>query len=163
MLILPSVGVWNALVMRSFFNGIPVDIAESARMDGAREFRILLQLILPLSMPVITIISLYIRVGAWNDWFAGQYFIMMKPHLTPAATLLNQLLSQTNYAMSTVTSETGSGLTTRGSEYYQAASKVTTESLRMAFMVIIVLPIMCIYPFLQKYFVKGALVGSLKG
>lgn len=163
-LILPSLySVWNMLIMRSFFAGIPEEMAESARIDGAREFRILVQLIYPVSLPVMVTVGLYVGVGAWNDWFTGQYFIMMKPHLTPAATLLNQLLSQTNHATSAVATDAGSSLAARGSEFYQQASKVTTESLRMAFVILIMVPIMCVYPFLQKHFVKGAMVGSLKG
>lgn len=163
-LILPGLySVWNMLIMRSFFGTIPAEMAESARIDGAREVRILFQLVLPVSLPVMVTVGLYVGVGAWNDWFTGQYFIMMKPHLTPAATLLNQLLTQTNITTTAVTTETGSAMAGRSSDFFHQASKVTTESLRMAFVILIMVPIMCVYPFLQKHFVKGAMVGSLKG
>ena len=161
-LIFPSLySVWNTLIMRAFFSGLPDSIAESARIDGAGELRIFIRLILPLSLPVLATVGLYIGVGCWNDWFTGQYFIMMRPKLLPAATLLNRLLQETSVAMSKA-GDSGASLQLTD-EMHQSMSNVTTESLRMTFVIIIVTPIMCIYPFLQKYFVKGALLGSLKG
>ena len=160
-LILPSLySVWNAFVLRTFFSGLPDAIAESARIDGAREFTIFLRLILPLSTPVLATIALYIGVGIWNDWFTGQYFILMKPKLEPAATTLNQLLAQSNFSSSTGSNSKVAGA---GASLFTSTTTTTTESLQMAFIVIIITPIMCVYPFLQKYFVKGALIGSVKG
>lgn len=153
-LILPSLySVWNTFVMRTFFNGIPSSIAESARLDGAGELTIFFRLILPLSTPVLATIALYIGVGVWNDWFTGEYFIVMRDELQPAATTLNRLLSRGD--RSTAVTVPGAGA--------QVIERTTGESLQMAFVVLIIFPIMCVYPFLQKYFVKGALLGSVKG
>lgn len=153
-LIIPSLySVWNTFVMRTFFNGIPSSIAESARLDGAGEMTIFFRLILPLSTPVLATIALYIGVGVWNDWFTGEYFIMMRDELQPAATTLNRLLSRGD--RSTAVTVPGAGA--------QVIERTTSESLQMAFVVLIIFPIMCVYPFLQKYFVKGALLGSVKG
>ena len=164
-LILPSLySVWDAFVMRTFFSNLPDCIPESARIDGAGELTIFFRLILPLSTPVLATIALYTGVGVWNDWFTGQYFILMKQKLLPAATVLNQLLAQT--AAQNETSQMvglGNMVATGANSSGASATTYTSESLRMAFLVIIVFPIMCVYPFLQKYFVKGALIGSVKG
>lgn len=161
-LIIPSLySVWNVFILRTFFSGLPEAIAESARIDGAGELTIFFKLILPMSTPVLATVALYIGVGTWNDWFTGEYFIMMKPELLPAATTLNQLLAQSNFARGGNSS--GMAIMGQGAQTYQSTSSTTTESLRMAFIVIIIFPIMCVYPFLQKYFVKGALIGSVKG
>jgi len=160
-LILPSLySVWNTFIFRTFFNGIPDSIAESARIDGASEMKIYFRLILPLSKPVLATIALYIGVGIWNDWFTGEYFILMRDEIQPAATILNKLLAQSNFSSSAARNEMVAGA---GSSLFVNTTTTTTESLRMAFIVITITPIMCVYPFLQKYFVKGALIGSVKG
>ena len=160
-LILPSLySVWNTFIFRTFFNGLPDSIAESARIDGASEVKIYFRLILPLSKPVLATIALYIGVGIWNDWFTGEYFILMRDEIQPAATILNKLLAQSNFSASATRNEMVAGA---GSSLFVNTATTTTESLRMAFIIITITPIMCIYPFLQKYFVKGALIGSVKG
>ena len=160
-LILPSLySVWNTFIFRTFFNGLPDSIAESARIDGASEMKIYFRLILPLSKPVLATIALYIGVGIWNDWFTGEYFILMRDEIQPAATILNKLLAQSNFSASATRNEMVAGA---GSSLFVNTATTTTESLRMAFIIITITPIMCVYPFLQKYFVKGALIGSVKG
>ncbi len=160
-LILPSLySVWNTFIFRTFFNGIPDSIAESARIDGATEMKIYFRLILPLSKPVLATIALYIGVGIWNDWFTGEYFILMRDEIQPAATILNKLLAQSNFSQAATRNEMVAGA---GSSMFVNTATTTTESLRMAFVIIAITPIMCVYPFLQKYFVKGALIGSVKG
>ncbi len=160
-LILPSLySVWNTFIFRTFFNGIPDSIAESARIDGASEMKIYFRLILPLSKPVLATIALYIGVGIWNDWFTGEYFILMREEIQPAATILNKLLAQSNFSSSAAQNDLMPGA---GASVFYDTSTTTTESLRMAFIIITITPIMCVYPFLQKYFVKGALIGSVKG
>lgn len=159
-LILPSLySVWNTFIMRTFFQSIPDSIAESARIDGATEVRIFFILLLPLSKPVLATVALYIGVGVWNDWFTGEYFILMRDEIQPAATMLNKLLAQSNFNASGSASDLIPGQ--NASLYVNTTT--TTESLRMAFIIITIFPILCVYPFLQKYFVKGALVGSVKG
>ena len=159
-LILPSLySVWNAFILRTFFQGIPDAIAESARIDGASELRIFFQLILPLSTPVLATIALYIGVGIWNDWFTGQYFILMHDDIQPAATRLNQLLAQSNFGQKV----SENAMPGQGASTFVNTTSTTTESLRMAFIIITIFPIMCVYPFLQKYFARGAMIGSVKG
>ena len=160
-LILPSLySVWNTFIMRTFFQSIPDSIAESARIDGATEVRIFFILLLPLSKPVLATVALYIGVGVWNDWFTGEYFILMRDEIQPAATMLNKLLAQSNFNAASNAPDLVPG---QGASLYASTTTTTTESLRMAFIIITIFPIMCAYPFLQKYFVKGALVGSVKG
>lgn len=160
-LILPSLySVWNTFIMRTFFQSIPDSIAESARIDGATEVRIFFILLLPLSKPVLATVALYIGVGVWNDWFTGEYFILMRDEIQPAATMLNKLLAQSNFNASGSASDLIPG---QNASLYVNTTTTTTESLRMAFIIITIFPILCVYPFLQKYFVKGALVGSVKG
>lgn len=160
-LILPSLySVWNTFILRTFFQGIPDAIGESARIDGANELTIFFRLMLPLSKAALATVALYIGVGVWNDWFTGQYFILMNDEIQPAATMLNKLLAQSNFTNSAATNDLVAGA---GSSVFTSDTTTTTESLRMAFVIITITPIMCVYPFLQKYFVKGALIGSVKG
>ncbi|MDI6619506.1 MAG: carbohydrate ABC transporter permease [Clostridiales bacterium] len=152
---------FNAIVLRTFFYTIPESLKESARIDGCSEIQIFFKIMLPLSMPALATIALFVGVGNWNDWFTGAYFVTTKRELYTAATLLNDLLSQATFESST-------GSTGQKAQINEAlaasVSKATTpESLKMAFLVILTIPIMCIYPFLQKYFVKGVMIGSIKG
>jgi putative aldouronate transport system permease protein len=159
-LILPSIySFFNALILRTFFNTIPDSLNESARIDGASEITIFFRIILPLSVPVIATVALFIGVGAWNDWFSGAYYLSRRRDLFPAATLLYDLMSQAVFE----TNPDIVGNTTRNEALLAGQSSATTpESLKMAFLIILTFPIMCIYPFLQKYFVTGIMVGSIK-
>lgn len=159
-LILPSIyNFFNALILRTFFNTIPESLQESARIDGASEFKIFFRIMLPLSVPVIATVALFIGVGAWNDWFTGAYYLTRRRDLYPAATLLYDLMSQAVYE----TNPDVAGNVTRNEALLAGQSSATTpESLKMAFLIILTLPIICIYPFLQKYFVTGVMVGSIK-
>jgi putative aldouronate transport system permease protein len=151
---------WNTLIMRAYFNGIPASLSESARIDGASELRIFLWIIIPLSLPVMATISLYNGVGAWNDWFTGAFFISTNS-LRPAATRLQQIIAEASFESSQI----ASGANTQNvNEALQSTrlTGATPESLRMAFIIITITPIICVYPFLQKYFVKGVMVGSIK-
>lgn len=159
-LVLPSLyNFFNAIIMKTFFDGIPVALSDSARIDGASELSIFSRIILPLSMPVLATIALFVGVGCWNDWFTGQFFIQNE-HLQPAATFLNRMISEASFQSMTASSG-GSSIKNMNQAQMQLRG-VTPEALRMTFVIIITLPIICVYPFLQKYFVKGALVGSLK-
>ena len=121
-------------------------------MDGAGDFRILFQIYLPLSMPIVATLALFIGVGHWNDWFTGAYY-QSKTALYPAATLLQRLL---NEATSTI--KIGQESSAIG-----AMQSYTSQSLQMAFVMILTMPIVVVYPFLQKYYVKGVMIGSVKG
>jgi putative aldouronate transport system permease protein len=159
-LVIPSLySFFNAIVMKTFFDGIPASLSESARIDGASELAIFGRIILPLSMPVLATIALFVGVGSWNDWFTGQFFIQNQ-ELQPAATFLNRMISEASFA--TMTGGNGGSAIQNMSETQMQLRGVTPEAMRMTFVIIITTPIICVYPFLQKYFVKGVLVGSLK-
>ncbi|MFC4600961.1 carbohydrate ABC transporter permease [Cohnella hongkongensis] len=158
-LILPMMyNFFNAIVMKTFFDGIPGSLSESARIDGASELSVFAKIILPLSMPVLATIALFVGVGVWNDWFTGQFFVQNED-LYPAATFLNKMISEASFQ--TMTGSSGSSIQNM-SQSQMGLRGVTPEALRMTFVIIITTPIICVYPFLQKYFVKGVLVGSLK-
>lgn len=159
-LIIPSFyNFFNVIIIRTFFNGIPASLPESATIDGASELNIFFRIMLPLSMPVLATIALFVGVGCWNDWFTGQFFVQ-NANLKPAATFLNQMISEASYESMTAQSD-GSSIV-RMNESAMKLKGLTPEALRMTFVIIITVPIICVYPFLQKYFVKGFLVGSLK-
>lgn len=152
--ILPAVfSFFNFLLMRTNFDTIPPELRESAQIDGAGDMRILFQIYIPLSMPVIATLLLFIGVGHWNDWFTGAYY-QSNSDLIPAATLLQKLLNEAT-ASSTIKvgQETANGV----------MQSYTSQSLQMAFVMILTMPIVIVYPFLQKYYVKGVMVGSVKG
>ena len=145
---------WNIIVMRTFFEGISAGLEESAKIDGCNDFRIFMQIILPLSKPTIAVIALFNGVGHWNDWFTGAFFVIDK-NLFPVQTVLQEML--------TIQSKLKE-LTMNSSESVQLARKmVTGESLKMATIVVSTLPIVCVYPFVQKYFVQGVMIGAIKG
>lgn len=150
---------FNAVIIRTFFMGIPASLPESATIDGASELDIFFKIMFPLSMPVLATIALFIGVGNWNDWFTGQFFIQ-EAKLKPAATFLNQMISEASFESMTARSD-GSQIIQMNEEQMKLRG-ITPEALRMTFVMIITVPIVCVYPFLQKYFVKGVLLGSLK-
>ncbi|NLY17596.1 MAG: carbohydrate ABC transporter permease [Clostridiaceae bacterium] len=150
---------FNAVVIRTFFMGIPASLPESATIDGASELDIFFRIMLPLSMPVLATIALFIGVGNWNDWFTGQFFIQ-NAKLKPAATFLNQMISEASYE--TLVGKGDGSQIVQINQDQMRLKGLTPESLRMTFVIIITVPIVCVYPFLQKYFVKGVLLGSLK-
>ncbi len=159
-LVLPSIySFFNALILRTFFNSIPESVQESARIDGASETMIFFRIMLPLSVPVIATVALFIGVGAWNDWFAGAYYLSKRHDLYPAATLLYDLMNQ---AVFETNPEVAGATTSNASLIAGMAAATTPESLKMAFLIILTVPIICVYPFLQKYFVTGIMVGSIK-
>ncbi|PWU67507.1 carbohydrate ABC transporter permease [Gracilibacillus dipsosauri] len=148
---------FHIIIMRTFFQQLPSSLEESAQIDGASNFRVFVSIILPLSMPVLATIALFQGVFHWNDWFTGTYFVT-EESLRPVQTLLNELLTESEALANAAqrASQTGTTVST-------GMISVTPESLRMATLIVATLPIICVYPFLQKYFVKGVMVGSIKG
>ena len=151
---------FNAILLRTFFYTIPESLKESARLDGCTELGAFFRIILPLSAPVMATIALFVGVANWNDWFTGAYFVTRRRDLYPAATLLHDLLSQANFV--NALSSTGGEMMINEALMSSAARSVTPESLKMAFLIILTFPIICIYPFLQKYFTRGIMIGSIK-
>jgi len=144
---------FNVLLMRTFFmTSIPEPIIESARMDGAGEFRTFFSIILPLSLPILATVGLLQTIIYWNDWFNGLVYIT-EPSLFSIQNILNRMLSDIQFL---ATSNLGSNTST-------AAAQIPTTAVRMAIAVIGILPILIAYPFFQKYLVKGIALGSVKG
>ena len=144
-----AIGVWNVLILRNFFSQIPDSIEESAMIDGANEAVILFKLILPLSTAALATIGLFHVVGHWNEWFTGILYIR-DPKKQPAMVILRQIIASAN-AMNL-------NLEGEGSDY-----RPPSYIVRMAMISTIAFPIIVSYPFFQKYFAKGLLVGSIKG
>jgi len=144
---------FNFLLMRTYFNNIPNELRESAELDGANDFSILFRIYLPLSMPVIATIALFVGVGQWNDWFTGAYY-QSNQDLIPAATLLQKLLNEATASSNVKVGQESSAL---------VMQSYTSQSLQMAFVMILTMPIVVVYPFLQKYYVRGVMIGAVKG
>lgn len=156
MLIPNVVGAWSILVARSYFStSIPDSLIESAQMDGASEFTILLRIVLPLSMPIIAVMALFHGVSMWNQYFNALIYIS-DPQLFPLQLILRQILVLNE--VSTETMQAGAiGTATSFVDQINNASLV-----KYAVMIVSSLPLLLIYPLMQKYFVKGILVGSVK-
>ena len=157
--ILPAaISAFNVLVMRSFIDGLPYELIESAKIDGASEYRILFGIIFPLSMPVIATIGLFVCVSQWNQWFDTMMYCSSEKELITLQYKLKQVLDTANSMTGdSVTMDAAASVATEGS------GRVTTQTIRAAMTVISVVPIACVYPFLQKYFVKGMTLGAVKG
>ena len=150
-LIVPSlVSVWNIILVKGFVAGIPFEITESAKIDGTGDFQIFLRLIWPLSTPVIATISLFTALGFWNSWYNTMLFIN-DPHLYSLQYLLYKLINDAQ-AMRQIAAESGEIINT-----------VPIEAMKMALTVIVTGPILLLYPFVQKYFIKGLTLGAVKG
>ena len=150
-LIIPTmVSVWNIILVKGFMGGIPGEITESAKIDGAGDFRIFVKLILPLSKPVIATIGLFTALAYWNDWYMCMLFIYKK-ELFDLQYLLYQLMGSIK-ALREIASQTT-----------VSVSSMPIESTKMALTIVATGPIILVYPFVQKYFVKGLTLGSVKG
>lgn len=152
------VSVWNMFVMKRFFTDIPESLKESARIDGAGNLRILLQIILPLSMPMMASLGLFTAVWHWNDWFSGAFYVQTN-QLMPVQTYLQKLLTADNISMV----KSGNSIAVEASFRQAQTARMTASSVKMAAVMVGTLPVLCVYPFLQRYFVKGMLTGSVKG
>ena len=154
-LVLPgAVNVWNMIIFRTFFIGIPQSLEESAHMDGAGFYRILFQIVAPISLPVISTLALFTAVGHWNAWFDAAIYISDK-NLMPIQNILQQLVN-TNALKETLSKIGGTAAENL------ARTRMTTKSLTMATMIVATVPVLLIYPFIQRYFVHGVMIGSLK-
>jgi len=142
------INVYNMLVIKSYFEGLPDSLEESAKIDGASNMTILARIILPLSLPVLATIGLFYAVMFWNDYFTSLIYIN-SAHLKPLQLYLKELF----------VSSTDAFLRTN----VDASLNVSPQSIQAASIILATLPIIVVYPFLQKYFVKGVLVGSVKG
>lgn len=144
-MIVPNL-VWsfNVLIMKSFYESLPEELFESARMDGAKEFRILWRIVMPLSLPVTMTVGLFYAVGHWNEFFQAIMYVTDRT-LFPLQVIVREILIQTQQPLENVDNMT------------------PTETLQMASVILASLPIIAVYPFLQRHFTKGMLLGSVKG
>jgi putative aldouronate transport system permease protein len=157
--VIPSLfSIWNMFVLMKFFMGIPESLRESAIIDGANELVVLWKIIVPVAMPSIAAIALFTAVGHWNDWFTGAFFVN-NIKLIPIQTYLQRMLMADSLGTITGTQQGNSEAVFRASQ----VADMTLKSLKTAAVMIGTLPVLCVYPFLQRYFVKGMLVGSIKG
>ena len=145
-LILPAlVDTYNLIILRTAFVSVPDSLEESAKLDGANAWTILWRIMAPLVKPTIAVITLYYAVSHWNSWFNAMLFMREKTQY-PLQLILRQILIQNDTADMTA-----------GSDY------LISETIQYATVVVATLPILCIYPFIQKYFVKGVMIGAIKG
>lgn len=137
------------IIMRNYFMTLPDSLIESAKLDGASELRILASIVLPVSLPIIATIILFYSVDRWNEWYLSMIFIR-KNNIVPLQLVLRAIVMEN-----------------QASRQFSASLTETdlrfTEGMKMAAVFVAMLPIMCVFPFLQKYFVKGVLIGAIKG
>jgi len=150
-LILPGVlSPYYVFMLRNFFRTVPESLAESARIDGANDWTVMLRIILPVSLPAMSTIGLFYAIGFWNEWFRALLFIE-KPDLYPLQYIIMAIIRNVEFASTMV----------NGNQ--QVAAVVPALSARMATTVVTIGPIVFLYPFLQRYFIRGLVMGAVKG
>lgn len=148
--ILPATcGAWNVMVMRSFFEGLPIELEEAAEIDGCSQIKIFTTIVLPLSKAMLATFTLFAAVSYWNTYFSSVMYVTR-----------TELISLQVYLQKIVLSSNISDVIDMTSDL---KNTVPTEIMKMATVVVAVLPILCVYPFLQKHFAKGVMVGAVKG
>lgn len=154
-LIIPQLllSAFYVIMMRTYFtHNIPMEIIEAAQIDGATEFRTLVQVVLPMSLPILATVGLMVGLSYWNDWTNGLYFLT-DPKLFSIQNVLNRMIRDSQFLSQMASS----------GQMGDAASKLPSTSLKMAVAVIGAVPILIIYPFFQRFFVRGITVGAVKG
>ena len=145
---------FNMIVVRTYINGLPEALAESARIDGANDLRIFWQIIFPLCMPVLATVALFVAVGSWNQWFDTQLYNGSKKNLYTLQYLLKMKLATSMQSMNAANTS---------ADALDNATKSTPVTIRCAITVVSAAPILVVYPFLQRYFVTGMVLGGVKG
>lgn len=152
--ILPyAISAYYVILLKTFIEQLPPALEESATIDGAGLFTIFVKLIFPLSMPIIATITVFAAVAQWNTWF-DNYFLVQNPNLKTLQLLLYDYLSEADRIAKASSEDLTRGITTR---------KMTPETVRMTITMVVTFPILFVYPFMQKYFVKGIMIGAVKG
>jgi ABC-type sugar transport system, permease component len=153
-LVLPNlVGAWNIFLVRNYFNSMPNELYESARVDGAQEFTIFTRIFLPLGKPVIATISLFIALAYWNDWWLG-LMLINRDELQPLQMLLRRMMANIQFLQT---------MPNAPLEVQRMLANVPGDGVRFAMVILTTGPIILLYPLLQKYFIKGIMVGAVKG
>lgn len=152
-LIIPYLAyAWYIMLMRNFFQSIPEEMHESAKIDGAREFTVFWRIILPLAKPALATVGLFAALGYWNDWWLG-LMLVDKVEIQPLQLLLRTIVSNVTFLQSSP----------NAAMMQQVAGAIPAEGVKMAVTVVTIGPIVLLYPVAQKYFIKGILVGAVKG
>lgn len=155
-----AISVYNMVLVKTFMeNGVPESLGESASLDGAGPMTIFFRIMLPLSLPILATIALFVAVGQWNSWFDNMIYNTRNSDLDTLQYLLYKKLNEANK----IAEAARSGSTTMVGEMLTKQMTLTPDSIRMTITMLVTLPILCVYPFLQKYFVKGIMVGAVKG
>lgn len=144
-----AINVFNFIVMRTFFYELPKSLEEAAKIDGASEMQVMVRVVLPLSMPIMATMALFYAVGYWNSYFEALLYILDPDKYTLQLRLRSLLF--------------GEELNTSGRSMEGVGTEVMSQSLKMATVAVSTIPILLVYPWLQKYFVKGVMIGSIKG
>ena len=150
LIITGMVSTWNLIILRTSFGSIPDSLIESAWMDGANDFTILFRIVIPLSLPVMAVMVLFYGVNHWNAWFGAMIYLRDRS-LFPLQLILREILIQNSTAYMS------------GDDVALEDVEAVAESIKYATIIVATLPILVAYPFLQKYFVKGLMIGSIKG
>lgn len=154
--IIPAlISTFNVIVIRSFMEGLPFELQESASLDGAGDFTIFMRIIMPLCLPVIATVSLFIAVGQWNSWFDTYIYNASRSELSTLQYELMKILDSTNAG-------NAAGRALIDPNASAAARSVSPLSVRMAVTIIVTVPILLVYPFIQRYFVTGLTLGAVK-
>ncbi|WP_313640483.1 carbohydrate ABC transporter permease [Paenibacillus sp.] len=151
--VLPGmVSAWNVFIIRSFIDGLPSALQESAKLDGANDFTIYWRVILPLCKPVLATVALFLAVGQWNSWFDTFLYNSTARNLTTLQYELMKVLQSTQIGSNDIHDPNMS----------QLMNRISPESVKMAITIVVTVPILIVYPFLQRYFVKGMTLGAVK-
>ena len=153
------VDIFNFILVRTYINGLPDSFVESARIDGANEFKIYMSIIMPLAIPSIAMISLFTAVNAWNSWFDTYMYCSDKPRLHSLQYVLMSFLQQSQNQRSSAADAHSMAVAAGAGS---TASKSTPISIRSSITMVATLPILVVYPFVQKYFVVGMTIGGVK-
>ena len=152
--ILPGLVIaYYVILIKTYIESLPRELEESALIDGAGIFTRYLRIVMPLSKPIIATIAVYAVVGQWNAW-TDNYFLISDARLQTLQMILYNYLNQANRFQQ---------MSSSAMDASAAASMITPTSVKMCVTVVVVIPIMCVYPFLQRYFVKGIMMGAVKG
>ena len=149
-ILVPLISTYNLIITISYFRGLPYELEEAAKIDGANDYRVLLQIMLPLAKPIIAVIALYYMVSLWNSYFNEMIYLTSRSKF-PLQLVLREILIQND------TASVGGAASNAGDVQSYA------ENLKFAVIVVSSIPILCVYPFIQKYFVKGVTIGAVKG
>ena len=161
-IILPGiVSMWYIVLVRTFFASIPEELRESARIDGANNYQILFNVYVPTSKPIMAFIAIYTIVAQWNSYFAAMVYLTTQSK-QPLQLYLRRMLILQQQAAQAADGSSGQGGTSEGAEEAMKMA-LSADQLKYTIIVVSTLPMLIVYPFLQKYFVKGVMVGSLKG